>query len=85
MAIVFLLGQFPARDEHIVAAGGDDVIPAVGRRVPDRFVLAHEQDRDAGGEAAQRRGLGRGEGDVVPASGVGEAGSAYGLRHCSCE
>lgn len=70
------------------AVGHDDVVAAVGRGVPDGLVLAHEQDGDARGEAAQRRrrhvggggldgaeGLvgGRG-GDMVPYTGVGQSG-----------
>ena len=34
-------------------------------------MLAHEEDGDAGGEAAEGRGGGGGEGDVVPGAGVG--------------
>lgn len=74
MPIVFLLLQFLARDVQVRAAGGDDVVAAVGAGVPDRLVLAHEDDGDAGGEAAEGGRIGRGEGDVMPGSGVGEAG-----------
>lgn len=73
MPIVFLLLHLFACDQHVGAAGRDDVVAAVGRRVPDRFVLAHEQDGDAGGEPAERWGRGRRERDVVPGTGVGEA------------
>lgn len=37
-----------------------DVVAAVGGRVPDRLVLAHEQDGDAGGQAPEGRGVERG-------------------------
>lgn len=58
MAVVFLLLHLLARHQHVGTSGRDHVIPAVGRRVPDRFMLAHEEDGDAGGEAAERRGGG---------------------------
>lgn len=68
---------------QIGAVGRDDVIAAVGGWVPDRFVLAHEDDGDPGGEAAEGRGGGGGEGDVVPEAGVGEAGlEGGGLVGC---
>lgn len=57
-----------------MAAGGDDVVAAVGGRVPDGLVLALQQDGDAGCQAAEGWGRGRGERDVVPDSAVCEAG-----------
>ena len=36
-------------------------------------MFAHEDDGDLRGEAAQRRRIGVGEGDVVPCSGIGQA------------
>ncbi len=74
MAVVLLLLHLLAGDKDVVAPGRDDVVAAVGRGVPDRLVFAHKEDGDAGGEAAEGRGCGGGEGDVVPGSGVGEAG-----------
>lgn len=74
MAVVLLLLHFVAGNEDIVAPGRDDVIAAVGGGVPDGLMFAHEEDGDAGGEAAEGWSCGGGEGDVVPGSGVGEAG-----------
>ncbi len=71
LLIVQLLLHFLARSIHIGAAGGDDVVSAVGGGVPDWFVLPHKNDGDLGGEAAEGCGAGTGEGDVVPGSGVG--------------
>lgn len=71
MRVVFLLLHFPACDEHICARGRDDVVAAVGGGVPDRFVFAHEEDSDAGGEAAEGGCGWGGERDVVPGAGVG--------------
>jgi len=70
------------------AVGYNDIVAAVGGGVPDRLVLAHEQDGDARGQAAEggwRHGRGGGldgaegrvrggGGDVVPYAGVGEPG-----------
>lgn len=72
--VVLLLLQLLSRHVQVRAAGGDNVVAAVGAGIPDRLVLAHEDDGDAGGQAAERGGGGRGEGDVVPGSGIGEAG-----------
>lgn len=73
MSIVFLLLHLLTRDENVFAADGDDVVAAVGRRVENRFVFAHEDDSDLGGEAAEGSGLG-GKVEEVPGAGVGEAG-----------
>ena len=54
------------------ALGHDDVVAAVGAGVVDRFVFAHEDDGDLGGEAAEGSGFLRGgEGEEVPGAGVG--------------
>ena len=74
MGVVRLLLHLAARDEQVRARGRDDVVTAVGGRVPDRLVLAHQDDGDAGGQPAQRGGVRGGERDVVPGAGVGEAG-----------
>lgn len=68
--IVHLLLLLFARHEHIVAVRGHDVVAAVGGGIPDRFVFSHEEDGDAGCEAAEGWGGGGGEGDVVPYSAV---------------
>ncbi len=39
------------------AVGDNDIIAAVGRGVPDRFVFPHEENGDSGSEAAEGRGL----------------------------
>lgn len=71
MRVVFLLLHLLPRDEDIRAGGRDDVVSAVGGRVPDGLVLAHEKHGDAGGEAAEGGCCGGGEGNVVPGAGVG--------------
>lgn len=53
MTIVFLLIHFFARGVQVCAIGYDDVVAAVGGGVPDRFVFSHEEEGDAGGEAAE--------------------------------
>ena len=69
------------------AVGDDDVVAAVGRRVPRGLVLAHQQHGNAAGQATQRgrrhgRGGGldgakgrvqRAGGDVVPDAGIGQS------------
>lgn len=64
MAVVQLLPALLARRVQVRAVGHHDVVAAVGRGVPDRLVLAHEEHCDAGREPAQggRRQLGRGGG-----------------------
>lgn len=84
MSVVRLLPHLAARDVHGGAVGHDDVVAAVGRRVPGRLVLAHEEGGDARGQAAHGgrcEARGRGEalvrrrgGDLMPCSGVGESG-----------
>lgn len=56
MSVVELLPPLFAGRVQVRAVGHDDVVAAVGRRVPDRLVLAHEQNGDAGGEAAEGGG-----------------------------
>ena len=51
MAVVLFLLHLLAGDEHIVTAGSDHVVTAIGRRVPDRLVLAHEQNGNPGSQA----------------------------------
>ncbi|GAW26565.1 putative ribosomal protein l13 [Rosellinia necatrix] len=55
VAVVRLLPHLAARDVQGGAVGHDDVVAAVGGRVPDGLVLAHQDRRDPGGQAAQRR------------------------------
>ena len=54
MSVVRLLPALVARCVQRAAVRDDDVIAAVGGWVEDGFVLAHEQNGDSGGEAAQR-------------------------------
>lgn len=44
MRIVEFLVPLLACRAEIVAADCDDVVTAIGRGVPDRFVLAHQED-----------------------------------------
>lgn len=62
MAVVGLAVLLHPRRVQACAVGDDDVVPAVGRGIPGRLVLAHEEHGDAAGEAAEggrRYGLGR--------------------------
>lgn len=52
LLVVQLLLHLPARSVHIRATGGHDIVSAVRRWVPDRFVLAHEDDGDLRGKTA---------------------------------
>lgn len=53
MAVVRLAVLLHARRVQTRAVGDDDVVAAVGRGVPGRLVLAHEQHGDAAGQAAE--------------------------------
>lgn len=77
MRIVQFLKPLFTRGVQIVAADGDDVVAAVGRGVPDGFVLAHEEDGYGGGEAAEAARVAA-DVYVVPCSRVGEAGLGGG-------
>lgn len=66
VSVVQLLPALLAGRVQGRAVGYHDVVAAVRRRVPDRLVLAHEQDGDARRETPERggrhvRGVGRGE------------------------
>lgn len=56
MSVVRLAPHFLARRVQRGAVGHDDVVAAVCGGIVDGFVLAHEDDGDAGGEAAERGG-----------------------------
>ena len=70
MTVIQFLRHLLARRANMLAVCGDDVVPAVGARVEDGFVFAHEGEGDAGGDAAEGEGR-AGEGEVVPGAGVG--------------
>lgn len=53
MSVVHLLPALLAGRVQVRAVGYDDVVAAVGRGRPDGFVLAHKEDGDARGEAAE--------------------------------
>lgn len=80
MSVVQLLPALLARGVQVRAVGYDDVVAAVGRGLPDRLVLAHEQDGDAGREAAEgrRRELRRGGRGERPDGGEDLVGSRGG-------
>ena len=73
MCAVQLLEALFARRVDVGAVDGDDIVAAVGRGVEDGLVLAHEDERDGGGDAAEGTGVGA-DVDEVPCAGVGEAG-----------
>lgn len=47
VSMVQFLGHLVARDAQLGAVGHDDVVATVGRRIPDRLVLALQDERDA--------------------------------------
>lgn len=53
MSIIQLLPLLLPRRIQLRAVRHHHVVAAVGRGVPDGFVLAHEDHGDAGGEAAE--------------------------------
>lgn len=73
VGVVLLLEALLACGAQVMAAHGHDVVAAVGRGVVDGLVLAHEEEGDGGGEAAQRAAVGAYV-DVMPCARVGKAG-----------
>lgn len=70
--VVLFLIAFLACGVYVLAANGDNVVAAVGRGIPNWFVLAHEEHGDRGGDAAEGP-LVSADVDVVPCSRVGKA------------
>lgn len=71
MRVVLFLQAFLACGVKIMAPDGNNIVTAVGRRVIDRFVFAHEEERNGRGEAAERTGVGA-DINVMPCSRVGK-------------
>lgn len=71
MGVVLLLEALLARGAQVMAADGHDIVAAVGRGVVDGLVLAHEEEGDGGGDAAERAAVGA-HIDVVPCARVGK-------------
>ena len=65
MRVVLLLLHLLAGGVQLRQAGDDDVVAAVGTRVINGFVLAHEREGDGGGQAAERAWVGAGV-NMVP-------------------
>ena len=57
MRVVLLLKSLLSRRAQIMAANRDHVVTAIGGRIPNGFVLAHQEDSNGGGDAAQRPGI----------------------------
>lgn len=76
--VVLLLLHLLARRVQLRQPRRDHVVAAVCAGVVDRFVLAHERERDRGGQAAERARVAAGV-DVVPGARVGEAGLDEGV------
>ena len=53
MSIVLLLVSLFASNMQVVAAGCYNIISTIGGWVPDRFVLAHQEDSDRGSNPAE--------------------------------
>lgn len=70
-AVQFLLALL-ARDVDVCAVGSDNVVAAVGGRVKDGLVFAHQSECYAGGEAAESAVVAC-DIDMVPCTGVGKA------------
>lgn len=73
MRVVLLLKTLLARCVEIVAADGDNVVTAVCGWVIDRLVLAHEDEGNGRGKAAETAAV-RADVHEVPCSGVGKSG-----------
>jgi len=70
MRVVELLKPFVASGTKVLAASGDDVVPTIGGGVVNGLVLAHEEDGDGGGEAAERARI-CSYIDMMPDAGIG--------------
>lgn len=73
MSVVLLLESLLSRRLEIVASNDHHVVAAVCRGVVDRLVLAHEDEGDRRGQAAEGTFIGAGV-DIVPCARVGETG-----------
>ena len=69
MRVVLLLKAFLARCVQVMAAGSDNIIAAISRGIPDWLVLAHEEDCDGRGNAAQGAGIGA-DVDMMPGASI---------------
>lgn len=63
-----------------MAANRNDVVATISRWVIDGLMLAHEGEGDRAGDAAKGTRV-RANVDEVPSTGIGQAGTPYGLRH----
>jgi hypothetical protein len=71
VAVVLFLITLLSGSVQVVQTNGNNVVSAVGRGVPDGFVLAHEGYGDLRGDAAEGTGVGAYV-DEVPCARVGE-------------
>ncbi len=56
MSVIEFLPALLAGGVEIRAVGDDNIVAAVGRGIPDWFVLSHEEDGDTGGQAPEGGG-----------------------------
>ena len=73
MRVVLLLETLFAGGVQVATTGGNNIVTAVRGGVPDRLMLAHQEDRNGGGNTTQRTGVGANV-DEMPCSRVGQAG-----------
>lgn len=73
MRVVLLLEALLAGGLQVVATNSDDIVTAVGGRVIDRLVLAHQEEGDGGSKPAEAARIGA-DVDMVPGPRVGETG-----------
>lgn len=71
VAVILLLEPLLSRGVQVVASNRDDIVAAVGRRVPDGLVLAHQRDGDLRGDATEWTRV-RAHVNEVPGAAVGE-------------
>lgn len=83
MSVVLLLESLLSRRLEIVASNNDHVVAAVCRGVVDWLVLAHEDEGDRRGQAAESTFIGSGV-DIVPCARVGETGLRDGWLDWGC-
>lgn len=84
MCIVLLLVSLLASSVQVVAASCYNIISTISRRIPDGFVLAHQEDCYRRSNAAERTRI-RANIDKVPGSCIGQTSlrnliSTFGLQ-----
>lgn len=82
MAVVLFLVALLSGGVQVVQTDGNNIVSAVGRRIPDGLVLAHEGNGDLRGDATEGTGVGA-HVDEVPCARVGEVCLEFSQSLCS--